>query len=52
MVSTYTLEHVLNDEIGLCDHDEQGHVGPREQRELAQVVLLHQGQHEPHKACT
>ena len=46
------LEHVLYDEIGLSDHTEQGHVSPGKQRELTEIILLYQGQHEPNKPCT
>lgn len=45
-----TLEHVLNDQVGLGDHDQQGYVGPGKERELPHVVTLDQGQDEPDKA--
>ena len=43
------LEHVLYDEIGLSHHTEESHVSPGKERELAEVVLLHQRQDEPHE---
>ena len=44
------LEHVLDDQVALSDHAEQGDVGPGEERELTKVVLLHQGENEPDEA--
>ena len=44
------LEHVLDDQVALSHHAEQGDVGPGEERELAKVVLLHQGENEPDEA--
>ena len=44
------LEQVLDDQVGLRHHDQEGDVRPREQRELAHVVALHQRQDEPHEA--
>ena len=43
------LKHVLYDEIGLSHHTEESHVSPGKQRELAEIVLLHQRQDEPHE---
>lgn len=45
-----TFKYILYDEIALRDHDEQRHVCPGEETELSHVVLLDQGQHEPHEA--
>lgn len=44
------LEHVLDDQVALSHHAEQGDVGPGEERELAKIVLLHQGENEPDEA--
>ena len=43
------LKHVLDDEVALGDNTEQRNMGPGEQRELPQVVLLHKGEDKPDK---
>lgn len=45
-----TFKYILEDEVALGDDDEQGDVGPGEEAELLHVILLHEAQHEPHKA--
>ena len=45
----HALEDVDDDEVALRDYDQQSHVRPGEQGELAHVVAFLQGQHEPHK---
>ncbi|CAB0040034.1 unnamed protein product [Trichogramma brassicae] len=41
---------VLDDEVALCDDDEESDVGPSEEAELSHVVSLDEGQYEPHEA--
>ena len=43
------LEHVLDDEIGLGDHAEEGHVSPCEEIKLSKIIFLNEGEDEPDK---
>ena len=45
------FEDVVDDEVGLADDEEEGHVGPGELGELELVVALLQGEDEEDKAC-
>lgn len=46
----HALEDVLDDQVALRHHNQQGDVSPSEQRELPHVVLARQRQHEPHES--
>ena len=45
----YTLENIVDDEVALRDDNKQRDVRPREERKLAHVVALFEGEHEPHE---
>lgn len=47
-----TLKNVLNDQVTLCDDDQQCDMGPGKQAELFHIILLNQRQHKPHEANT